>query len=251
MKISTLGSVAIAISENKVLLHGDYNTGKTHIAGSFLAWHAAQDRRVAYLYTTGEPGVSTLSNFVGVPIELYEMEKPSDILLLKKDLKDQQFDAVAFDSFSILGDQCIDTVTGGVRAPGQTDDRGKTHDGRQEWGYIKEEFRRCLATVKKLAPHVMVVGPSAVSTSEVTKTELIAPFLPGQLAQVIVGMFDLVGYLEIFPVAGRVERKLHFEPMGGVRTRANSIKTAFTGPISLKTDSNSWEQIETELAKRR
>ena len=46
-----------------MLVHGDYNTFKTYLVGSFLTHLIRQGKNVAYWYVQGEENLSTLAAF--------------------------------------------------------------------------------------------------------------------------------------------------------------------------------------------
>lgn len=248
MKKLVVGEPEATLTECKMLIHGDYSVGKTHFLGSALKSLTAGGPGLL-IVTQGEPCLSTIQG-VGIPdLAVVVLESYADADEVVREYAGKGLRVVGLDSLLILSDMTIEKVTGGQRGPGQKDDKGRTYDGRQEWSTVKNDYRRAVKQLQRLAPFFLAVCPSSKSENELTGQTSISPDLPGKTAIGIVGMFDFCAYLDYTPLSPtKVQRRLHLEPMGSIATRCN-LPRAITKPILLPEGIGGWELFEAEVKK--
>lgn len=246
MKKLVVGEPEATLTECKMLLHGDYCSGKSHLMGTALKAQLAHGPGLLII-TQGEPSLSTIQG-LGMPdLEVVVIEHYTDIDEVVKEYGGKGLQVVGFDSLALLSDLVIEKVTGGLRGPGQADRNGKTHDGRAEWGAVKNDFRRAVKQVQRLAPFFYAVCPSSKNENELTGQMSITPDLPGKQAVGIVGMFSYVGYVDYTPLSPtKVQRRVHFEPLGSIATRCN-LPRPIVKPILLPEGGGGWAAVEAEI----
>src|SRR3990167_1167004 len=82
-----------------MLIHGDYNTFKTFLVGSFLAWAIRQGKTALYWNIEGENGMRTLANFPEItPAHIWTLETYADLKAGLEELAKSPVDAFRIDS---------------------------------------------------------------------------------------------------------------------------------------------------------
>ena len=241
-----VGAPSAELTECRMLFHGYYGSGKTHLMGTALR-ALTQNGRGLLIVVQGEPSLSTIQGLDIPDLEVVVLESYNDVELVAKEYAEAKLSVVGIDSITLLSDLAIDKVTGGKRAPGQKDAGGGNHDGRAEWGQVKSYFRVAVKQLQRLAPFCFAVCPSSKTENELTGAVSIAPDLPGKQAIGIVGMWDYVAYVDYVPLTPtKVQRRAHFEPMGSTATRCN-LPRPITKPIAIPEGGGGWQAIAKEI----
>ena len=223
-----------------ILIHGDYNAGKTYIAGAAIE-HEKKEGRCIFIQIGNEPTNPTLANFDLEDVEIYHTEASDDIVTFCQELDHAHM--IVLDSLASLADVVINKVTGGQRAPGEA------KDGRREWGQIKFHFKRPLRQLMSRCDLFLATCPSSKRENELTQAVRIVPDLVGRNSEDIAGEFAYVGYLSALTInANKVNRALSFAPSIEVLTRCN-VKHPITSPITLPEGPSVWPTVKNALER--
>lgn len=238
-----VGAPSASLESCCMLLQGDYNVGKTYLMGCAMKAQLSKGPGLL-IVTAGEPSVSTIQGLGVSDLDVVILDAYADVDTVVKEYKGKGLRVVGVDSLALLSELAIAKTTGGLRAPGQRDAGGGAHDGRSEWGAVKSDFRRAVKQLQGLAPFCFMTCPSAKNENELTGQTSITPDLPGKQAIGIVGMFEFVGYVDCTPMTPtKVQRRIHFEPMGSIATRCN-LPRPITKPIVLPEGEGGWQEVE-------
>jgi len=195
-----------------LLVHGNYNGGKTHLLGSLLS-HEKQYGKCVYVNVQGEEMGSLLA-FDLTDVELYQIESVLEVPGLVRDIGTVH--AIVLDSVQRLGEIAGEKVTGGSRSVGDKDDHGK------EWNRLKFEVFKVLELFKRASTLFAAVCPSGYHENQITKTTKIIPRLPG-VGEDLVGRFNFVGYMEATTLSTtRTDRTIDFQTRTDATTRCNA-----------------------------
>lgn len=226
-----------------LLVHGDYNTFKTYLLGSILA-HEKAEGPCVYAHIAGEPAPTSLYSHDLEGVEMFSLESIEDCHTLAQEQQGAR--VIAVDSLIMLEDLATQKLTGGKRAPGGV--RGE-HDGRNEWGKIKFEFKNALMKMRRACQLFVAVCPSAKNVNEVTGEKFVMPDLLGKFAAQVSGWFNFVGYAEAVTLGGKnVRRSLDFAKRTDAATRCNGI-TPILKPIQLPAGPDVWLPVREALVK--
>jgi len=243
-----------------MLVHGDYNTFKTYLVGSFMASLIRQGKRVIFWNMSGE-SLSTLANFPEIiPKEhIWTLETYQDLEQASAELLAKPVDGLGVDSGKLWAAKLTLKYTDGEDRPLRVP-KGRG-DGSSEWPNMIHKMTNMMVSLRQYAEQVITTCPSDLAVSHLdpstdawTKVKKIAPDLPGQkLPSASNGWFDFVGYAEVQTVSqGERRRLLHFENNTSSTTRANVV-TAFKEAIKIPDCSppykgpNAWEIVQAEL----
>lgn len=97
-----------------------------------------------------------------------------------------------------------------------------------EWGKAAEMIRLLVRSFRNLPMHVIIVAAEQ-STEDETKRQLKSPALPGKLSKEIQGFLDVVAYLYAASTDQGMRRRLYLEPgkTFDAKSRAQWIKEAY------------------------
>lgn len=243
-----------------MLVHGDYNTFKTYMVGSFLSYLIRQDKRVVFWNVKGEDGYQTLAAFPEIDPKkhIWELETYQDIETALAELVAKPYDGLGIDSGKLWADKVMLMFTGGEDRPLRVP-KGKG-DHSQEWPLMHHKMERMMQAIRQCAAQAMITCPSDLSahhldpsTDTWTKEKRVTPNYPGNEATRASGWFDYVGYAEVRATApGEQRRLLHFEYSEKFVSRARVI-TPFKEAIRIPDCSppyqgpSAWEIVQAEL----
>ena len=243
-----------------MLVHGDYNTFKTYLVGSFLASLIRQGKRVAFWNVRGEDGYQTLAAFPEIESakHIWELETYQDIEAALAELIAKPLDGLGIDSGKLWAAKVMLKYTGGEDRPLRVP---KTRgDASQEWPLMHHDMERKMQAIRQCAAQVMITCPSDLSSHHLdpsmdtwTKQKRVTPDFPGNEATRSSGWFDYVGYAEVKATApGEARRLLHFEYNNEFVTRARVV-VPFKEGIKIPDCSppyqgpSAWEILQREL----
>ena len=244
-----------------MLVHGDYNTFKTYLVGSFLAYLIRQGKKVIFWNVRGEDGMPTLAAFPEIDPKkhIWELENAADIEGALVELIANPYDALGIDSGKLWADKIMLLFTGGEDRPLRVP-KGKG-DYSQEWPLMHHKMERMMQAIRQAAKQVMITCPSDLSSHHLdpsmdtwAKKKRITPNFPGNEATKASGWFDYVGYAQIQATSpGEQRRLLHFEYNEEFVSRARLV-LPFKEGISIPDCSvpgykgpSAWEVVQTQL----
>ena len=214
-----------------MLVHGDYNTFKTYLVGSFLASLIRQGKRVVFWNIRGEDGMQTLAAFPEIDPKkhVWDLETAQDIEAALAELISKPYDGLGIDSGKLWAAKIMLLFTSGEDRPLRVP-RGKG-DYSQEWPLMHHKMERMMQAIRQAAAQVIITCPSDLSSHHLdpsldtwTKTKRVTPDFPGNEATRSSGWFDYIGYCEVKATSpGEARRLLHFEYNNEFITRARVV----------------------------
>lgn len=235
-----------------IIIHGEYNTGKTHLAGDMLAYER-EFGPVAYMNVKGEDGWQTITDMGHNPQNTFAetVETYDDMLGYLEDCKKKKIHALAVDSLRLLYNAVLVKVVGANRLPDASSPQ-KGGDGdrsRQLWGQARFQTEQFLGLMHYAADIVLVTCPSAKSENEITGEKRIAPDIYGAMANACIGAFDFAGFLKLVNKGPKdIERSVSFVAQGMTLTRQR-LPNPTTEPIILPVGRGGWKAIKDALQK--
>lgn len=223
-----------------MLIHGNYGVGKTRLLGDMLVTEGAGGKPVRFLNITGEDGMLSIAGMA-----LGEVGETVDTL---KDFKDACADyaklglaALAIDGGKSFGRLCIKSVCG---------DRLPTVGGQsQDWQKIHMEFETTIASLRSIAPIVVMASSSDRSLDQVTNATSLTPDFPGRQAAGSGGQFDFVFVMRAEATGpNRVKRTLLTAPVANTIIRARLPRSLPT-EVELPDGAGAWAKIKGEMQK--
>ena len=243
-----------------MLVHGDYNTFKTYLVGSFLQSLIRQGKRVVFWNVKGEDGAQTLGAFPEIipKVHIWELETYKDIEDALAELIAKPYDGLGIDSGKLWAAKFMLKFTGGEDRPLRVP-KGKG-DYSQEWPLMHHAMERAMQAIRQAAAQVMITCPSDLSSHHLdpsldtwTKAKKVTPDFPGNEATRATGWFDYVGYCKVEALTpGECRRTLNFHYNNEFTTRARVV-TPFKEGIKIPDCSppyqgpTAWEIVAREL----
>jgi hypothetical protein len=193
-----------------MLIHGGYGVGKTHLLGDMLLTEREQGD-VRYVNLSGEDGYLSIRN-LGLGDCAETVETLDDLKQLIGDYKKAKLAAVALDGGKWLGKLVIKGVCGD-RLP-------KIGRDSDDWTRIHNEFETIVATVRHVAPVVVLASSSDKSVDQVSGETVLSPDLPGRQAAGIGSQVDFAFQMQARPSGpNQVRRWLNTAPSVNTVTR--------------------------------
>jgi len=225
------------LSKFCTLIHGNYNTGKTHLLGDALK-HESQYGQVLFLNAGGEDGYLSLANSglgeVGETVTEYK-----DFLAICDEYREKKIRALGVDSMKALSQIVMASEVG---------DRLPTIGGqRNEWSEIHHKMTSLVNKLKAIAPVVVCVSPSDKSVDQITGKTFVTPDMPGRQAAGSAGWFDFVFYLVADVLGpGKVRRVVTCKPSSSVITRQRLPKPILDDLV-IPDGSGGWAAIRAKM----
>lgn len=222
-----------------MLLHGSYGVGKTHLLGDMLKFEG-EAGPVRFLNIRGEDGMLSVAD-----TGLGDVGESVDTL---KDFKDALADyaklglsALAIDGGKPFGRMVIKSVCG-ERLPSV----GK---GSDDWQKIHIEFEVAIASLRSIAPIVVMASSSDRSMDQISGELSLTPDFPGRQAAGSGGQFDFVFVMKSQPLSPtKIKRSLLTSPVANTVIRARLPK-ALPAEIELPEGPGGWAKLKGELQK--
>lgn len=222
-----------------MLIHGGFGVGKTNFLGDMLKTESATGP-VRFLNIKGEDGMLSVAD-----TGLGEVGESVDTL---KDFKDALADyaklglaALAIDGGKPFGRLVVKGICGD-RLPSV----GK---GSDDWQKIHLEFESAIASLRVIAPIVVMASSSDRSMDQVSGELSLTPDFPGRQAAGSGGQFDFVFVMKSVPLGPtRIKRSLLTSPIANTVIRAR-LPRALPPEIELLEGPGSWAKVKAELQK--
>lgn len=217
-----------------MLLHGGYGVGKTGLLGDMLRYEA-KNGPVRYVNIAGEDGYLSIAN-----LGLGEIGETVDTL---KDFKEAMAEyrklglaALAIDGGKQFGQLCIKDVCGD-RAP-------KVGGNSDDWSRIHREFESTIASLRSVAPVVVMASSSDRSLDQISGQTSLTPDMPGRQAAGVGGQFDFVFVVRAQALSPtKVRRWIVTSPEANTVIRQRLPK-ALPGEIEIPEGGGGWEKLK-------
>lgn len=217
-----------------MLIHGGYGVGKTHLLGDMLLTER-ENGEVRYVNMPGEDGYLSIRN-LGLGECAENVETLDDLKGLIGDYKKSKLAAVAFDGGKWLGKLVIKGVCG---------DRIPTiGKGSDDWTKIHNEFEAIIATIRHVAPVVVLASSSDKSVDQVSGETVLSPDLPGRQAAGIGSQVDFAFQMHAKPSGpNSVRRWLGTAPSSTTVTRVR-LPRPLPHEIIIPEGRGGWKKIK-------
>lgn len=222
------------------LIHGNYGVGKTRLLGDMLLHERTGGGKVAFLNIAGEDGHLSVAN-----LGLGEVGETVDTL---KDFQDALVDykkagmaALAIDGGAQFGKLVIKSVCGD-RLPSV----GK---GSDDWQKIHQTFEAVIASLRDVAPIVMMASRSDRSTDQISGEVSLTPDMPGRQAAGVGAQFDFVFVMKAIATGpNKIRRFLQTAPMANTVIRAR-LPMALPHEIDIPEGGGGWAALRKHIAE--
>lgn len=240
-----------------MLIHGNYGVGKTSFLGDMLREEKAEWERintvsvlgqtpkltggqVAYINVVGEDGSLSIRN-LGLGDVGENVDTLDDLKSALSDYRKQGIAALAVDGGKWLGRAVIRHVCG-ERLPSV----GK---GSDDWQKIHNEFESVIASLRHVAPIVVVASSSDRSMDQVSGEVTLTPDFPGRQAAGVGGQFDFV-FLVTSTVTGpnKIRRELVTAPIANTVVRSR-LPRPLPHRIEIPEGGGGWKKFKDEMQK--
>lgn len=236
-----------------MLIHGDYNTFKTFLTGSFIASLLKVGKKALFWHIQGEDNLRTLGFFPEIEPKkhIWTLQTYQDIEEAMEELAKNPVDGLGIDSGKLWADKVMLKFTDGVDRPLRVP-KGRG-DSSQEWPLMHHKMERMLQAIRQCAKQVIMTCPSDLSahhldpnTDTWTKAKRVTPNFPGNEASRSTGWFDFVGYCEGVPITQGVRRILNFQYSNLFSSRASIVRQFDEGIKLLTVEKDGhlvWESV--------
>lgn len=222
-----------------MLIHGNNAVGKTSLLGDMLL-EERKNGAVAFINIAGEDGSLSIRN-LGLGEIGENVDTLDDLKSALADFRRAGLSAIAVDGGKWLGRACIRHVCG-ERPPSV----GK---GSDDWQKIHTEFESVIASLRHVAPIVLMASTSDRSMDQVSGELTLTPDLPGRQAAGVGGMFDFVFVMAARPTGpNKVRRWLMTAPAGNtlIRTR---LPRPLPHEIEIPENGGGWRRVKEAIQK--
>jgi hypothetical protein len=218
-----------------ILIHGGYNSGKTHLTADFLKYYRDVGP-VKFINVIGEDGYLSAQTFglgdIGETVTTYD-----DLIECLNEAKKEKCVAIGVDSMKMASKLAMAHVLG------TTDRLPTVGNNGNEWGAVHFAMENLTNRMRAAAPFVMCVCASDKSVNQLDGKTYVTPDLPGREAAGSIGWFDFVGYLNAdVQGPGKIRRTVKFAPNGTILTRQRLPKPILTD-IELPDGEGGWKKI--------
>lgn len=222
-----------------MLIHGGYGTGKTHFLGDMLKTEG-QKGPVGFINIAGEDGYLSMAG-IGLGEIGETVDTLSDLKAALGDLKQKGCVAVGIDGGKQFGQLVIKSVCG-EKLPSV----GK---GSDDWSRIHREFELTIASLRLVAPVIVMASASDRSLDQISGETSLTPDMPGRQAAGVGGQFDFVLIMKAQPVSPtKVRRWLATAPQANtvIRTR---LPKQLPQEIEIPENGGGWSKLRAEMDK--
>ncbi len=224
----------------KILVLGDYGTGKSRFASTFP--------EPIFLFDFDRGAVGYAHRKVYVPDYLLtetpvqqvfqSMERDLD-LLIKGEHPEGKFETVVLDSLTTLMKEAMNLAITKKPLPPDTPPVWNVH-----YPLVKVYVDRILDRIRRLPTHVVVIGHVDYQRNEITGEILATPSITGNLKTYIPAIFDEVYFADVVQTREGKQYVLHTAPSGFKRAR--SRLRAIVGQLP-DTIPNDWGTLQRAL----
>lgn len=221
------------------LIHGNYGVGKTRLLGDMLLTEQQGGGKVAFLNVGGEDGHLSVAN-LGLGEVGETVDTLADFKAALIDYKKAGIAALAIDGGSQFGKLVIRSVCG-ERLPSV----GK---GSDDWQKIHSEFETTIASLRDVAPIVMMASRSDRSTDQISGEVSLTPDMPGRQAAGVGAQFDFVFVMKAIATGpNKIRRFLQTAPMANTVIRAR-LPQALPHEIEIPEGGGGWVNLRKNIA---
>lgn len=230
-----------ALDRFTMLIHGNYGTGKTTLLGDMLAYEAkASGKPVRFVNIAGEDGMLSLAGS-GLGDVGETVETLSDLEDALAEYAKMGLAALAIDGGKSFGRIVIKSICG-ERLPSV----GK---GSDDWQKIHNRFEAVVASLRTIAPIVVMAASSDRSMDQISGELSLTPDFPGRQAAGSGGQFDFVFVLRSTATGpNKVKRSLLTSPIANTVIRARLPRSLPT-EIELPDGPGGWAKLKGEMQK--
>ena len=219
-----------------VVAFAPFNAGKTFLMADFLKTQQAEGE-VMFIDIIGERGSLSAANF-GLGDTGYHVETYNEFIDLIKWARTRNIMGIGLDSLQTWLPLVCVHLFGNPRLPEEP----------QEWNKMHLAMKQSMDLLKTGSPWIFCICSAAIEVDpdEKVKTgqtkQFIAPDLPGKQARVIIGNFDLAGYLQVTKVGNKTSRNFIVDSPGKLLVRQR-LPNPITEPILLPHGPGGWSAI--------
>lgn len=222
-----------------MLLHGNFGCGKTHLLGDMLKTEM-DNGPVRFLNVAGEDGYLSVAN-LGLGEVGETVETLKDFHEALAEYKKLGLAALAIDGGKAFGRMIIKAVCG--------DKLPSVGRGSDDWQRIHMEFEALIASLRNIAPIVVMASSSDRSMDQVSGELSLTPDFPGRQAAGSGGQFDFVFLLKAQAVTPtKVKRTIQLQPVANTVIRAR-LPRPLPSEIELPEGPGGWKKLKAEMQK--
>lgn len=222
-----------------MLLHGNFGCGKTHLLGDMLKEEMVNGP-VRFLNVAGEDGYLSVAN-LGLGEVGETVETLADFKEALAEYKKLGLAALAIDGGKAFGRMIIKAICG--------DKLPSVGRGSDDWQRIHMEFEALIASLRNIAPIVVMASSSDRSMDQVSGELSLTPDFPGRQAAGSGGQFDFVFLLKAQAVTPtKVKRTLQMQPVANTVIRAR-LPRPLPSEIELPEGPGGWKKLKNEMQK--
>lgn len=222
-----------------MLIHGNYGVGKSALLGDMLKTEG-QKGPVGFINIAGEDGYLSMAN-LGLGEVGETVDTLSDLKAALGDLKQKGTVAVGIDGGKQFGQLIIRSVCG--------DKLPSVGKGSDDWSRIHREFESTVASLRLVAPVIVMASASDRSLDQISGETSLTPDMPGRQAAGVGGQFDFVFVMRAQAVSPTtVRRWLATAPAANTVIRSRLPK-ALPQEIEIPAGGGGWAKLRTEMDK--
>ena len=224
----------------KVLVLGDYGTGKSRFASTAP--------EPIFLFDFDRGAVSYAHRRVYVPdYFLTETPAPQVFQLMERDLDmliknehpEGKFETVVLDSLTTMMKEAMNLAVAKKPLPPDTPPIWNVH-----YPLVKVYMDRILDRLRRLPTHLIVIGHVDYQRNEITGEILATPSVTGNLKTYIPAIFDEVYFADVIQTKDGKQYVLHTAPTGFKRARSRIRAVAPQLPDTIPND---WSALSSAL----
>jgi hypothetical protein len=222
-----------------MLIHGNYGTGKTFFLADMLK-EESKKGPVRFLNIAGEDGYLSAAN-IGLGEVGETVDSLGDFKAALAEYAKLNLSALAIDGGKHFGRLCIRDACGD-RLP-------KVGTGSDDWQKIHLAFESTIATLRAVAPVVVLASSSDKSMDQVAGETSLTPDMPGRQAAGVGGQFDFVFVLKAQVMGpNKIRRILQTAPVANTVIRCR-LPRALPTEIELPEGGGGWLKLKGEMEK--
>jgi hypothetical protein len=217
-----------------MLIHGNFGCGKTHLLGDMLKYESTNGP-IRFLNVAGEDGYLSVAN-TGLGEVGETVDTLADFKAAVSEYAKEGLAALAIDGGKLFGKLIIKSVCG--------DKLPSVGKGSDDWQKIHQEFEAVIASLRGVAPIVVMASSSDRSMDQVSGELSLTPDFPGRQAAGSGGQFDFVFLLRAQATGpNRVKRTLVTQPVANTVIRARLPKP-LPSEIELPEGAGGWKKLK-------